>query len=195
MQTETNYAEKLEMFRAEIESQAQAQCDELKRLTMQKQFGAQKARAEYAEREALSAISAQKNKLASRINKELSRLSFETKKAVLAHRNELIEQFFAEIEQSLCGFAKSQEYESWLKNAAEKARETFGADAVISVCPRDEKLAEKVLGKAPRIDASVRIGGIRAQNAQGTLAGDFTLDKALEDEKIAFSDNAQLRLD
>lgn len=195
METEKYFAEKLEMFRAEINSQADAQCAEAKQIAAQRQYGAEKARAEYAEREALVAIQTQRNKLSSRINKELSRCDFETKKAVLAHRCELIERLFADIENSLCAFAVSDEYERWLKKAVSEAQEIFGDDAVVSVCPRDEALAKKILGEAPRVDASIRIGGIRAHNSKGTLAGDYTLDKALEDERLAFSDNAQLRLD
>lgn len=193
METENYFAEKLEMFREEINSQADAECSEIKRLAAQRHSGAEKARAEYAEREALSTIQAQKSKLSSRINKELSRCDFETKKAVLAHRNELIEKFFAEIKEQLCALANSAQYESILQKSAERARAELGEDAIISVSPRDMQRAEK-LGIAPRADASIRIGGVRAQNVAGTLAGDYTLDKALENEKSAFSDNAQLRL-
>ena len=194
METETNFAEKLEMFRTEIDAQAKAQADELERLAQQRSSSAEKLRAELAEREALSELAAQKSRLTARISKELSRVDAETKRAVLAHRKELIEQFFEQTRQELCAFAQSAEYGEWLARAVKRAFAELGENAVISAAPRDIERV-KALAANVTADGSVMIGGIRAQNAAGTLSGDYTLDSALEEEKRAFSQQSQLRLD
>lgn len=194
METETNFAEKLEMFRTEIDAQAKAQTDELEMKAEKKAGAAEKARAELAEREALGEIAAQKSRLSARISKELSRVDSETKRAVLAHRKELIEQFFEQTKQDLCAFARSAEYDAWLARAVKRAFAELGEDAVIYAAPRDIERV-KTLAANVLADGGVMIGGIRAQNAAGTLSGDYTLDSALEEEKQAFSQQSQLRLD
>ena len=118
----------------------------------------------------------------------------ETKRAVLAHRKELIEQFFEQTRQELCAFAQSAEYGEWLARAVKRAFAELGENAVISAAPRDIERV-KALAANVTADGSVMIGGIRAQNAAGTLSGDYTLDSALEEEKRAFSQQSQLRLD
>lgn len=195
MDTETNFAEKLEMFRAEIDAQAKAQADKLEKQTRKKAGGAEKVRAELAKREALGEIAAQKSRLSSRVNKELSRLDSETKRAVLAHRKELIEQFFAQTEKELCAFAESERYDKWLSDAVSRALSELGDDAQLTACPRDAERIKALTGKTPLTSSAIRIGGILAHNAAGTLSGDYTLDNALEQEKQAFSQQSLLRLD
>lgn len=194
METETNFAEKLEMFRTEIDAQAKAQTARLAQQAEKKADAAERIRAELAKREARSELAAQKSRLTARVSKELSRVDAETKRAVLAHRKELIEQFFEQTRQELCAFAQSAEYGEWLARAVKRAFAELGENAVISAAPRD---IERVKALAANViaDGSVMIGGIRAQNAAGTLSGDYTLDSALEEEKQAFSQQSQLRLD
>lgn len=194
MDTETNFAEKLEMFRREIDAQAKAQTDELEQQAKMKAGSAEKLRAELSEREALGELAAQKSRLSSRINKELSRVDFETKRAVLAHRKELIEQFFEQTEQELRDFAQSAEYGEWLSRTVKRAFAELGEDAQIFAAPRDVERVKALAGNAAA-DGSIQIGGIHARSAAGTLSGDYTLDSALEEEKQAFSQQSLLRLD
>lgn len=194
MDTETNFAEKLEMFRREIDAQAKAQTDELEQQAKLKAGSAEKQRAELSEREALGELAAQKSRLSSRISKELSRVDFETKRAVLAHRKELIEQFFEQTEQELRDFAQSAEYGEWLSRTVKRAFAELGEDALIFAAPRDVERVKALAGNAAA-DGSIQIGGIHARSAAGTLSGDYTLDSALEEEKQAFSQQSLLRLD
>ena len=194
MDTETNFAEKLEMFRREIDAQAKAQTDELEQQAKLKAGSAEKLRAEHSEREALSELAAQKSRLSARISKELSRVDYETKRAVLAHRKELIEQFFEQTERELCAFAQSAEYGGWLSRTIKRAFSELGEDALILAAPRDVERV-KAIAENAEADSSIQIGGIRARGAAGTLSGDYTLDSALEEEKQAFSQQSLLRLD
>ncbi|MDE7361836.1 MAG: hypothetical protein K2N38_07870 [Oscillospiraceae bacterium] len=185
---------KLERFRAQIDKQADEEIAELTARIREKKNAAGKAKAKFAEREALAQVRAEQNNAALRYKKEFSRCDFETTKAVRAHRNELIEGFFAEIAEELSEFTGSAEYDSYLESSIKKAEGALGKGCVILAALKDVDRVKALTNNEIRADSSITLGGICAMDESKGLFADLSLDAALADEKEKFSDKAELRL-
>lgn len=187
-------ASKLEMFRAAVDKQAEDEINSVIKKIREKKNAAGKAKAELAVREALASIRAEQSAAEARFKKELSRCDFEIERAVRIHRKELVEAFFEEIEGDLQKFAGSSEYEKYLKNSLKKAEEELGGDCVILARAEDISSLKSLTKLELRESRQIRLGGICAMDEERGRFVDFTLDKSLEDEKIAFSSHSELRL-
>ncbi|MBD5128546.1 MAG: hypothetical protein HDT43_01255 [Ruminococcaceae bacterium] len=185
---------KLERFRAHIDKQADEEIAELTARIREKKNAAGKAKAEFAAREALAQVHAEQNSAAARYKKEFSRCDFETTKAVRAHRNELIEGFFAEISEELSEFTKSEKYGGYLENSIKRAEGALGKGCVILAAVKDVDRVKALTENEVRADNSIILGGICALDEEKGLFADLSIDAALADEKEKFSDKAELRL-
>lgn len=185
---------KLERFRAQIDKQADEEIAELTARIREKKNAAGKAKAEFAAREALAQVRAEQNSAAAKYKKEFSRCDFETTKAVRAHRNELIEGFFAEISEELAEFTRSAKYDGYLENSIKKAEDALGKGCVILAAVKDVDRVKALTKNEVRADSSIIIGGICAMDEGKGLFADLSIDAALADEKEKFSDKAELRL-
>lgn len=185
---------KLERFRAQIDRQADEEIAELTARIREKKSAAGKARAEFAVREALAQVRAEQNTAAARYKKEFSRCDFETTKAVRAHRNELIDDFFAEIAEELSEFTKSEKYDGYLENSIKRAEGALGKGCIILAAVKDVDRVKTLTGREVRADSSIILGGICAMDESRGLFADLSIDAALADEKEKFSDKAELRL-
>lgn len=185
---------KLERFRAQIDKQADEEIAELTARIREKKNAAGKAKAEFAAREALAQVHAEQNSAAARYKKEFSRCDFETTKAVRAHRNELVEGFFAEISEELAEFTRSAKYDGYLESSIKKAEDALGRGCVILAAVRDVDRVKALTKNEVRADNSIILGGICAMDEGKGLFADLSMDAALADEKEKFSDKAELRL-
>lgn len=185
---------KLERFRAQIDRQADEEIAELTVRIREKKNAAGKAKAEFAAREALAQVRAEQNSAAAKYKKEFSRCDFETTKAVRAHRNELIEGFFAEISEELSEFTKSAKYDGYLESSIKKAEDALGKGCVILAAVKDVDRVKALTKNEVRADSSIILGGICAMDEGKGLFADLSIDAALADEKEKFSDKAELRL-
>lgn len=185
---------KIEMFRANISKLADEEISELTAQIREKRNAVGKRQAEFATREALARVHAEQNAAEARFRKEFSRCDFETMKAVRAHRKELIDGFFEELRGDLAEFAKSDKYEDYLKRMIAKSQSALGADCVIFAAVRDVERVRGLCKNEVRADRQIMLGGVCALDEKRGLFGDYTLDRALEDEKSAFTDRAELRL-
>ncbi|MCM1164998.1 MAG: hypothetical protein NC299_14465 [Lachnospiraceae bacterium] len=185
---------KLERFRAQIDRQADEEISELTERIREKKNAAGKAKAEFAAREALARVHAEQNSAAARYKKEFSRCDFETTKAVRAHRNELIEGFFAEISEELSEFTRSDKYDGYLESSIARAEAALGKGCVIMAAVKDVDRVRALTKNEVRADSSIILGGICALDEVKGLFADLSIDAALADEKEKFSDKAELRL-
>ncbi len=185
---------KLERFRTQIDKQADEEIAELTAKIREKKNAAGKAKAEFAAREALAQVRAEQNSAAAKFKKEFSRCDFETTKAVRAHRNELIEGFFAEISEELSEFTKSDKYDGYLKKSIGRAEDALGKSCVILAALKDVDRVRALTKNEVRADSSIMLGGICAMDEEKGLFADLSIDAALADEKGKFSDKAELRL-
>ena len=189
-----NNTARLELFRQAINTQADAEAAGIVREADKKCEALSREKSERSRSAALDEIRAEQAKTSAKYRRELSRCDFEMKKAVLSHRNALIEDLFARAQERLMEFTGTPEYEEYLKKSAEKAVETLGPDAVINARPQDAEAVRSATKLAVRPDSSIIIGGISAQNDTRGLFADFTLDSRLRAEKAAFADKSELRL-
>lgn len=189
-----NNAARLELFRQAINTQADAEAAEIVRETDEKCKALSREKSERSRSAALDEIRAEQAKTSAKYRRELSRCDFEMKKAVLSHRNALIEEFFAAAQERLAEFTGTPEYTEYLKKAAANALETLGSDAVINARPQDAEAVRAVTKLDVKPDGSIIIGGISARNEAKGLFADYTLDSRLRAEKAAFADKSELRL-
>lgn len=186
-------ASKIGAFKTAINKQADEEIAELTAKIRENRDAAGKAKAEAAAREAESKLRAEQNAAEAYYKKESSRCDFETTKAILAHRTELVDSFFGELGEDLKAFAKSEKYKNYLKNALSEIDKELG-ECVIIAAPTDVDTVSALTDKTVKTDSTIAIGGICAANEEKGLFLDFTLDKALADEKEKFADKPELRL-
>lgn len=185
---------RLELFRQAINSQADAEAEEISRQTEETSAALEKEKRERTAYEALSEIKAERSRIGSSFKKEISRCDYDMKRAVLSHRNELTERFFAEIGRKLSEWTKTPAYTEYLKAALAKAEEALGSETVIHARHEDTDAVRALTGLSVEEDSSITIGGISAADSARGLFADFTLDSRLAGEKAAFSNKSELRL-
>ncbi len=190
-----NNTARLELFRKAINAQADAEAAEIRRQAQEEYAAAAKEKRERTANEALSEIRAERGRVSSYFKKEISRCDFDMKKAVLAHRNQLIHQLFGDIREKLAEFTKSPAYADYLKKAVEKAESDIGnADTVIYARAADISAVKRLTSLPVEQDSSIELGGICAGSTAAGLFADYTLDSRLAEEQTRFSDRAELRL-
>ena len=195
MELEKLNAAKLEEFRREIDELADAEITELDKQSRTRKTAYGKAKADTAVREANAAFNADMNAITAEFRKEISRCDFDTKKAVLSHRNELINTFFRGLTEKLSSFAESSEYGAFLQRSLDRAaKELSFDDMVIFAAPKDVEKVKVLTSYEVKADAKIILGGICAMGKKRGMFVDLTLDKAINDEQTAFSSIAELRL-
>ena len=196
MNTENNAAaaEKLDMFRDVIARQTDEEINDLCNKARAQRAASGKGRQDAAAKEALDEVRAKCDALTAKHRRELSRCDFETNRAILSHRNELIADFFSEIEADIERFVSSESYDDYLKGAIERAAALLGGGIVIYAAGRDAERVRSLTSLEVRTDVTIRLGGISAADEEKGLFADLTLDRALADERDAFSDKSELRL-
>lgn len=182
------------MFKENINKQADEEIALLTEKIRGQKNAAGKEKEEAAARGEISKILREQTAFEQRYKRELSRCDYETTKAVRAYRKELVDGFFEEIKSDLKAFAESEKYEKYLKKSLENAWNSLGKSCVILAAPRDVEKVQKLCENEVRADNTIKLGGIGALDEKNGLFCDFTLDKALDDERAAFSDKKELRL-
>ena len=114
-------------------------------------------------------------------------------------RQTIRNEVFAEAEQKLLDFTKSEDYKEYLRKQAEKALEVLGEDGcTVYISPADEDKKDIILGilKSAEIktDNHITIGGLRAYSRKMGITADCTLDTALEDQSEWFNENSGLKV-
>ena len=191
-----NTTAKIEMFRAAIDKQAEAELSAFTAEMHARKEAAGRTRTELETQAALEDIRAETARISAQYRKEVSKCDYEMKKAVLNHRNELINEFFAETEEKLRKFALSEEYGAYLKRSLEAVRSAIALDSatLIYARPQDVDIVRALTSCEVTADNSIRLGGLRAVCRNKNVFCDATLDNALEDEKKAFIEKTELRL-
>lgn len=188
---------KMRMFRENINKQADEEIAALTANIRGRKNAADKEKIAAATREEISKIRREQTAFEQRFKREISRCDFETTKAVRAYRAELVESFFEEIQSDLKAFAEGEKYGEYLARSLEKAEKALGKSCIILASPRDIEKLKTLCGESGheiRADRAIILGGISALDEEKGLFCDFTLDKALDDERAAFSDKKELRL-
>lgn len=185
-------AGKMTMFRNAVNREADREIEELTAKIREQRSAAERIREENAAKEEMAALKTERNSLEAKYRKELSRCEYDVNKGVLAHRKELVEEFFGKIEADIKAFSESEKYEGFLLSRIKKAEKALGDNIVILASVKDREKVAALTKHEVRADNSILLGGICAMDEKRGLFCDFSLDKALENEKTAFSDKKEL---
>ena len=123
--------------------------------------------------------------------REISSKQLEAKRNVLCHREKLIDN----VKSRLATFKASRDYQSWLKEKAEKCKQTYPEHkGVIYLSPEDMKYASDLADFEVKSRDSIELGGMLMVYEDMGIALDYTFDSAFEGQRSAFTEKAELVL-
>ncbi|MDO5560252.1 MAG: V-type ATP synthase subunit E [Oscillospiraceae bacterium] len=126
---------------------------------------------------------------------KISKAEQESRIRVLTHREELVRKIFANVEEQIKEFVRSDNYKDYLINLIKK--ETIENGAVIFIKPDDMKY-EKILKSYIEAecefkeDKTIKYGGLSVYSESSSVLKNMTIDSLLEDEKKNFSSKYKL---
>lgn len=187
---------KLEAFRLAISRQAQDEASALTEEMRSRRKASRKYKNELATVAVLTRLRNDMSRREAAFRREMSRCEYDTKKAVLRHRNELIENFFLQTEDKLRQFVNSEQYQDFLKRSLEKIRAAIALDSATLIYARacDVDTVRSLTSCEVTTDNNIRLGGLRAVCRVKNVLCDVTLDMALIEEKNRFTEKTELRL-
>lgn len=198
--------EKLSKFMIAINEYAKAQHDKIVReMEAHDSEELEKAEKEYRE-DSYKIIQKKTGEIRSMISRELANKELEGKKQLLARRTEIENSVFEKASAKLEEFTKTDAYKTYLRKAAAEARKVFvksGEDklssTIIYIRDRDKKcspLIKTAFGSdcTVKVDQSIVLGGLRAENAEIGRVVNVTLDLALEQQREWFAENSGLTI-
>ncbi len=188
-------SEKLKLFRIAINHQADEDIAVINKDALAKRAKAKKA-GKTASNDELRYLREERERVEAAMRKDISKCSYDMKKAVLRHRNQLIEDFFKQLESRLHQFVQSDSYTDYLRNCLEKIKCSISLDedTVIYARPADVELVRSLTSCEVVSDNGIAIGGLCARCKERNRYIDVSLDNALATEKAAFTAKAELRL-
>ena len=177
--------EKYNKILGEIEEQSKKELDEATKI---------------AERQAQDFFnkSVAKSKIES--NNKIAGEMMKTKTELSKLREKITAEIFSEAKDKLYAFTESSDYESFVVKSAASVLSLLGEDAQVYVKDADLKF-EKVISKVfnnnctVSADSDIKIGGLKAKKADGTLIADDTLDSRLKQQYEWFLSNCNLSVD
>ena len=197
--------EKLSKFMLAINEYAQEQHDKIMReVEAQNAVELAKAEKEFRE-ESYKTIQRRTGEVRSMISRELAAEESAGKKALLARRNAIEQEVFERAAARLDEFTKTDAYKTYLRRAALEARKAFIkcgeehlASTVIYIRDRDKKcspLIKTAFGDCTvKVDPTILLGGLRAENTEIGRVLNVTLDVSLEQQHEWFAENSGLTI-
>lgn len=198
--------EKLSKFMIAINAYAKNQHDSIMReLEAQNAEELEKAEKEFREG-SYKTIQKKTGEIRSTISREIAAKEQEGKKKLLARRTEIEAEVFEKAAAKLEEFTKTDSYKKYLRKAAAEAKKIFAkADeeklgaTIIYIRDRDKKcspLIKTAFGAdcTVKVDPTIILGGLRAENTEIGRVVNVTLDLALEQQHEWFAENSGLTI-
>ncbi len=109
-----------------------------------------------------------------------SEMALEENRRVLQRREEIFADILGDVKTKLADFRKTADYDRFLTESAAKIKQTI-ADCVIFLSPDDMQKAQLLAEYSDdiRADKDIKLGGLKAKNADGSLYLDDTIDQRL----------------
>lgn len=190
--------EKLSGFYSAINHYADAQREQiLKDIAAFKEKSLKEAE-ENAQLEAGRMIKKEVAEARSGITRDMSHKEINARKVLLEKRQKIADDVFAKAAEVLVAYTAKPEYAKTLRGyASEMAKVLSKSGTVVYIKPGDEKAKEAAacaFGPLAtiQVDNRIKIGGLRAENAQMRLVLDDTLDAMLEAQRRWFEENSGL---
>lgn len=186
-----NQSDKIERFAEVINENAQKQCKKIEKQTSKFKKRQRVLIESEISAEAERGLSYEIGRLRTEINREISKMQRESTLSVCKRRSEIEQEVFSAVRERLVSFAKTEEYKAYLSRCIS---ELFGAaDGRLKIFVRecDVPEAEKIaasLSKDAEIVSSpeIIIGGAAAENENGTVFVNNTLEAGLERQREEF---------
>lgn len=188
--------EKLSKFNSAINHYAESQREKILKDIADFQERELKETAEHAKIESDRLLVKELAEMRDRIIREMSHREMDSRRELLAKRQEISKKVFERAEKALVEYTKKPEYASLMERyAANIAKVLTEPGTVVYVKAGDEKFKqqiEKAFGSAVTIttDKNIKIGGLRAENAAMRLVADETLDSILASKRGWFEENS-----
>lgn len=115
-------------------------------------------------------------------------------------RSKITAEVFDNAKKELTAFAESKDYDAFIEKSAQALYDLLGNGAKVYVKENDMKLAELISNAFNNdctvlADNDIAIGGLKAQNADGTLIADDTLDTRLSQQYEWFLSSCNLSIE
>lgn len=155
---------------------------------------------EYAEKQAHDflnkSIANSKSDANNKISVELS----VGRKKLSELRSKITAEVFDDAKNKLSAFAESEDYSAFIEKSAQSLYDLLGDGAKVYVRESDLKFTEFISNAFKNhctvlVDYDITIGGLKAQNADGTLIADDTLDTRLSQQYEWFLSNCNLSIE
>lgn len=157
------------------------------------------ADSEYSENSSTK-ISDSTKQIKSKMEHLVSQESFSSEREVLAFRNKLVEDFFAEISGKVIEFSSSVKYEAFLEKLLNElnSEKAFYKGVTVFVKPSDEQKAMQAAKKfnvlEVKTDKMIKLGGVSVFYPNESQYIDKTLDDAFRLQKEKFVNNPEMQL-
>lgn len=139
-------------------------------------------------------ISAGTEKLRRDTALSVSRHRADLKKNLFASRDKIAESVFREVEENICAFTVSSEYEDYLRRMLEGAAEIFTQGETVCIARAEDLEKLKLLLKGKQVVLSETtedlIGGFVLKNTLSKLYVDCSLSARLREQKQWFYENS-----
>ena len=133
------------------------------------------------------------------ITSDIAKREQESRKQLFIKRNEIVKRVFDDAKEKLIEYTNTDEYLHYLKDSANKIKESFdGAACVVYIKVSDadkEGLIKEIIPQCTvKTDDSIIIGGLKGYCQSRSVIADDTLDSKLEDQYEWFYENCDLKV-
>lgn len=184
----TGNEKKMAQFVNEINEEADARCERIKKGT-DKFIDYELSRVRKAAKVNAKAIAKiEVSKLSEQSNFDSSKARNELVSQIFSKRDEIANRVFDKVKKELEAFTQSEEYSAFLVSSAENIVAALGEETVILIRKEDEKYIPLLspLCKEVATDVSIITGGCKGVNEARSMRADDTLDARFEQEKKEF---------
>lgn len=191
-----NDNDKSTLFLDEINTEAQKRCENIKKdIDCYVASELKKAR-ELAQANVGAVKKDETDRLTERNNASLSELEAEETHRLFERRNEIANDVFNKASDKIKAFVSGNDYLTFLKKSITSLKSAIGDDAVIFLRPDDKKFENELKELCSEIgyDASIILGGCKAENLSASLVADDTLDSRFEEAKNNFYSTSGLTI-
>lgn len=189
---------KLERFKMLILEEVEQKADEI--ISTQQKFNDDKISQIENTQQSIFETEIEKYKvqLENAYRKEVSKVSYESKKELIFLNSKLMNEIYQETKQKLLDFTFTDKYQSYLLEQINSIQDKSNySNGKIFIKPNDEKYIDKIkkaMGFDCEIvlDNTIEIGGVRLLGNNGNVIINFTLEEKLSEKYDTFVKSVNL---
>ncbi len=190
-------------FAEVVSKNAEAECKRIEKQTKNYKDSELSAITKQIEEETKNLLFYETGKINAKVNKQISDLKAESKKALMEHREKITNEVFEAVKEKLADFCESEQYDVFLQKSLDNTLSALalkkGERCAVLCRKRDFELLKNLTAELDfsgeiKISDDIAVGGIAVQKADGSLKLDDTLDTRLLKEKENFKARSGLKI-